>query len=104
MLSFTVFAQEKKFDEYNQKILGQDYNLVMIPLQKVSFLMGESKMKLTEWQMDEGPQRKVIVDSFWIAKYETTWNPYFNYLWIEKIDKNHQITAQNLKLILMLML
>ena len=40
LLSFTVFAQEKKFDEYNQKILGQDYNLVMIPLPKGEFFVG----------------------------------------------------------------
>ena len=86
LLSFTVFAQEKKFDEYNQKILGQDYNLVMIPLPKGEFLMGSPENEINR-MADEGPQRKVIVDSFWIAKYETTWN-LFQLFMDRKIDKN----------------
>ena len=86
LLSFSVFSQEKKFDEYNQKILGQDYNLVMIPIEKGEFLMGSPQNEINR-MADEGPQHKVIVDSFWIAKYETTWN-LFQLFMDRKIDKN----------------
>ena len=73
LISLSVFSQPKKFDEYNQKILGQDYNLVMIPLAKGDFLMGSPENEINR-MADEGPQYRVVVDSFWIAKYETTWN------------------------------
>ena len=86
LVSFSVFSQQKKFEEYNQKILGQDYNLVMIPLEKGEFLMGSPENE-TNRMADEGPQRKVIVDSFWIAKYETTWN-LFQLFMDRKIDIN----------------
>ncbi len=86
LLSISVFSQEKKFDEYNQKILGQDYNLVMIPIEKGEFLMGSPQNEINR-MADEGPQHKVIVDSFWIAKYETTWN-LFQLFMDRKIDKN----------------
>ena len=46
LMSISVFSQPKKFDEYNQKILGQDYNLVMIPLAKGEFLMGSPQNEI----------------------------------------------------------
>ena len=50
------------------------------------FKMG-SPMNEKNRLADEGPQRKVVVDSFWMAKHETTWNLFQLYM-DREIDKN----------------
>jgi len=51
----------------------------MIPIPGGEFLMGSPDSE-TGRKPDEGPQHKVIVDPFWMAKTETTWNLYHRYM------------------------
>ena len=79
------FAQND-FSQYNQKIIGIDYNLEMTPIKGGVFLMGSPKSEKNH-MADEGPVHQVKVDSFWMSKYETTWNLY--HLFMQRdIDKN----------------
>ena len=57
------------------------------------FKMG-SPMNEKNRLADEGPQRKVVVDSFWMAKHETTWNLFQLYM-DREIDKNQIRNVNN---------
>jgi len=71
--SFNFLCSQNEFSEYNQLILDTDYNLVMTPISGGEFSMGSPIFEKSRLA-DEGPIRKVKVDSFWMAKYETTWD------------------------------
>ena len=82
---YGLFAQDD-FSQYNQKIIGIDYNLEMTPIKGGVFLMGSPKSEKNH-MADEGPVHQVKVDPFWMSKYETTWDLY--HLFMERdIDKN----------------
>jgi len=73
LFSFSFSFSQNYFNSYNQLILDKNYNLEMVPIQAGEFLMG-SPLSEKNRLADEGPQRSVKVDSFWMAKYETTWD------------------------------
>tara|TARA_B110000008_G_scaffold278923_1_gene324153 strand:- start:688 stop:1656 length:969 start_codon:yes stop_codon:yes gene_type:complete len=88
-LSFFSFAQNNLFEIYNQDIIGTNYGLEMIPIEGGNFLMGSSNTEKNR-SLDEGPAHLVQVKSFWMAKYETTWDLYHLFM-IRDIDKNQPI-------------
>ena len=57
----------------------------MVAIPGGEFKMG-SPINEKNRSADEGPQRKVVVDSFWMAKHETTWNLFQLYM-DREIDK-----------------
>ena len=73
--SFSFSLGQEKFNEYNQYILNTNYGLELSPIVGGQFLMGSSLNEKNRLA-DEGPVHKVQVDSFWMAKYETTWDLY----------------------------
>jgi formylglycine-generating enzyme required for sulfatase activity len=75
ILSFYISFGQDEFIEYNQYILDNNLNLEMRPIVGGQFLMG-SPVNENNRLADEGPIHKVEVDSFWMAKYETTWDLY----------------------------
>ena len=75
ILSFCFSFAQDEFIEYNQYILDNNLNLEMRPIVGGQFLMG-SPLNENNRLADEGPVHKVEVDSFWMAKYETTWDLY----------------------------
>ena len=75
ILSFCISIGQDEFIEYNQYILDNNLNLEMRPIVGGQFLMG-SPLNENNRLADEGPVHKVEVDSFWMAKYETTWDLY----------------------------
>ena len=75
ILSFCISFGQDEFIEYNQYILDNNLNLEMRPIVGGQFLMG-SPLNENNRLADEGPVHKVEVDSFWMAKYETTWDLY----------------------------
>ncbi|MBM3851049.1 MAG: hypothetical protein FJ396_12870 [Verrucomicrobia bacterium] len=60
---------------YSDSISGSDVKFEMLPIPAGEFLMGspagEAKRK-----DDEGPQRTVKIEPFWMGKTEVTWNEY----------------------------
>ena len=75
ILSFYISFGQDEFIEYNQYILDNNLNLEMRPIVGGQILMG-SPLNENNRLADEGPVHKVEVDSFWMAKYETTWDLY----------------------------
>ena len=73
--SFSFSFGQEKFNEYNQYILSTNYGLELSPIVGGQFLMG-SPLNEKNRLADEGPVHKVQVDSFWMAKHETTWDLY----------------------------
>ena len=73
--SFSFSYSQEKFNEYNQYILSTNYGLELSPIVGGQFLMG-SPLNEKNRLADEGPVHKVQIDSFWMAKHETTWDLY----------------------------
>ena len=64
---------------YTTKIPGTDVEFTMIPIRGGQFTMGSPESEENRAE-DEGPQRKVKVDPFWMGKYEVTWGEYQKYM------------------------
>ena len=77
-LAININSQEI-FLEYSQKIPGTNISIEMAAIPGGEFIMGSPNNEKNRLA-DEGPQRKVVVDSFWMAKHETTWNLFQLYM------------------------
>lgn len=66
---------QDSFVPYSQPIPESEKSIDLVPVEGGSFLMGspEDEPGRTE---DEGPQKEVTVDSFWMGKFEITWGQY----------------------------
>ena len=92
--SFFGIAQNNLFQPYNQKIIGNNYNLEMIPINGGGFLMGSPSNEKNR-MADEGPVHRVRLEPFWMAKYETTWDLYHLFM-NRNIDENQpDFNSQN---------
>ncbi len=79
-----------EFSPYVQNIPDSDVNIEFMPVPGGTFMMGNSE-DATNGKENEGPQRKVKVDSFWMGAYEITWEQYDQFL-------NETSDLNNLKL------
>ena len=93
LFSFCFSYSQSEFTGYNQLILNKNYNLEMVPIKGGEFLMG-SPLYEKNRLADEGPIRKVKIDSFWMAKYETTWNLYTLFM-ARELDNLQQSFSKN---------
>lgn len=71
----TEGTPQNDFSSYEQPIPDTDVSIEMVPVEGGVFLMG-SPADETGREADEGPQRNVKVDSFWMGKYEISWKQY----------------------------
>lgn len=65
----------KAFAAYSESIKGTPVSFDMVPVKGGRFRMG-SPASETGRSEDEGPQADVDVGSFWMGKYEVTWDEY----------------------------
>jgi len=72
---FFGFSQESTFKDYNQKIAGIDFNLEMVALPSGTFKMWSPNFEKNRLA-DEENDKKIYIDSFWIGKFEITWDLY----------------------------
>ena len=93
LFSFSFSYSQSEFVGYNQLILNKNYNLEMVPIKGGEFLMGSALYEKNRLA-DEGPVRKVKIDSFWMAKYETTWNLYTLFM-ARELDNLQQPFSEN---------
>lgn len=91
-LAININSQEI-FLEYSQKIPGTNASIEMAAIPGGEFIMGSPNNEKNRLA-DEGPQRKVVVDSFWMAKHETTWNLFQLYM-DREIDENQVRNTAN---------
>jgi formylglycine-generating enzyme required for sulfatase activity len=71
----TVTPSTEDFKAYVQPLPGTDLSFAMVPVPGGEFVMGSPESE-TGHKPDEGPQHKVKVDAFWMAKHELTWDLY----------------------------
>lgn len=71
--SETAVANLKKQGSYTETVPATEVSFDMIEIPEGTFLMGSPETE-AERKLDEGPQREVSVDAFYMGKYEVTWN------------------------------
>lgn len=72
-MGFTLAGQA--FEDYSTEIPGSGVDIDMVAIPGGEFMMG-SPADESDRVENEGPQRRVQVDPFWMGKYEITWNQY----------------------------
>ncbi|MGY5851403.1 formylglycine-generating enzyme family protein [Salegentibacter sp. F14] len=83
------------FLPYSEEIPGSDVKIEMIPVPGGTFTMGSPRNEPGR-EDDEGPQREVKVNSFWMGTYEITWEQYDLFLNDEfSSQKNINITLSD---------
>jgi formylglycine-generating enzyme required for sulfatase activity len=79
MIAGTAHAQqEEPFVPYEQKIAGSDVTIKMVPIKAGEFQLGSPASEAGR-NADEGPQKKVKIDAFWMGAYEVTFDQYDQY-------------------------
>ena len=68
-------ADKPAAEAYEQTIPGADVSFRMVPVPAGEFLMGSPPGEAGRNE-DEGPQRRVRVDAFWMGGREVTWDEY----------------------------
>ena len=71
---------------YTATIPGSEIEFTMIPIAGGKFKMGSPESE-ADRRDDEGPQVEIVVDPFWMGKYEVTWAEYKMYMRLDKIFK-----------------
>ncbi len=66
---------EPEMQPYSSTIAGSDVMFHMVPIKGGKFLMGSPSGEAGR-KDDEGPQKEVSVDAFWIGKHEVRWDEY----------------------------
>jgi formylglycine-generating enzyme required for sulfatase activity len=69
------FSQEKEHKNYHQELTGSDMVIDMVSISEGKFTMGSPKSEANR-ETDEGPVHEVLIDAFWMSKYEVTWELY----------------------------
>ncbi len=68
-------SSEAPFVAYTETIPGTGIHFDLVPIRAGKFLLGSPETEPGR-SKDEGPQRAVEVDAFWMGKCEVTWNEY----------------------------
>jgi formylglycine-generating enzyme required for sulfatase activity len=74
------------FKAYTEKVPGTEVSFDMLPIPAGTFTMGSPPAE-ADRNPDEGPQVKVKVGAFWMAKVETSWDLYDLYWKDENIPE-----------------
>ena len=74
---------EPTMKPYTDEIPGTGVKFEMIPIPSGDFVMGSPKTEKGH-KANEGPQHKVKIAPFWMAKTETTWNLYSLFMYQEE--------------------
>ena len=74
-LSNFSLSQNSGFILYEENILGSNKRIKMIAINGGRFTMGSPKHERGR-NKDEGPAQDVLVDDFWIAEMEVSWDLY----------------------------
>lgn len=80
------------FAAYEEKIPGTEVTFQMVPVKGGRFTIG-SPAKEPGRDEDEGPQRQVDVGSFWMARFEVTWDEYDNFAYAVEVPPPAGTTA-----------
>lgn len=79
-----VAKNESAMKPYAEPIEHTEFTMEFVPIRGGKFLMG-SPASESDRKEDEGPQREVQIEPFWMGKYEVTWDQYDT--WREQMDQ-----------------
>ncbi|WP_304237359.1 SUMF1/EgtB/PvdO family nonheme iron enzyme [Jiulongibacter sediminis] len=83
----------EKPENYTQEIPNTQVSFDMVGIPEGSFLMGSPEGEVYR-EADEGPQKRVELDAFWMSAHEVTWDMYLVYQNKElEIDKDLAVDA-----------
>jgi formylglycine-generating enzyme required for sulfatase activity len=68
-------STEAEMKPYTEVIEHAEVTFDMVPIKGGTFLMGSPEAEADRGD-DEGPQRKVKIDPFWMGKHEVTWDEF----------------------------
>jgi len=68
-------GHSQNFKPYTQELEGTELSIDMVAIPEGTFLLGSPEGEIGR-QADEGPQKKVEIDGFWMSKFEVTWELY----------------------------
>ncbi|MEK0450988.1 MAG: hypothetical protein RL088_3256 [Verrucomicrobiota bacterium] len=66
---------EADMQPYTATIIGTDVTFDMVPIKGGKFKMGSPENEAGR-NKDEGPQKEITVEPFWMGKHEVTWNEF----------------------------
>lgn len=95
LLSISVLqAQTSKiyFVAYKEKIPGSEFSFKMVPVPGGTFTMGGSE-KETGRKADEGPQKKVMIEPFWMGAMEVSRDDFDVFYKDENTSQNSKVDA-----------
>lgn len=81
-----------QFVPYDQAIPGSNQKFKMLPIPAGSFLMG-SPANESKREADEGPQKKIELDAFWMGAYEVTRDQFDVFLKDDQTSMNSDLDA-----------
>ncbi|MDG2371133.1 MAG: SUMF1/EgtB/PvdO family nonheme iron enzyme [Flavobacteriaceae bacterium] len=84
LTTYLSFGQQN----YKQQLPGTEKSIAMLFIPGGTFTMGSAPTEKGHFA-DEGPQHQVIIDPFWMAEFETTWDLYT--LFMERTIDKYQI-------------
>jgi formylglycine-generating enzyme required for sulfatase activity len=70
-----VAASEAEMKPYTDKLANTQVSFQMLPIKGGKFIMGSPDAEKGH-NADEGPQHEVEVSSYWMGKYEVSWDEY----------------------------
>jgi formylglycine-generating enzyme required for sulfatase activity len=85
-------ATQPKFEAYQQAVPGSAYKFSLVPIKAGIFMMGSSNAEANR-ESDEGPQRKVSIDAFWMADAEVTRDDFDVFYKDETTSQNSDVDA-----------
>lgn len=90
-IAIVTLAYAQQAGPYNQTIKDTNVAIEMVAIPGGTFVMG-SPVSERNRSDDEGPQREVTVDPFWMSAHEITWDAYE--VWMFGLDKRRRRLQQ----------
>jgi formylglycine-generating enzyme required for sulfatase activity len=88
-----LMAQEAPaFTNYEETIPGSTVKFSMVPIQAGSFSMGSPASEANR-KPDEGPQREVKLDAFWMGTREVTYDEFLLFFNDENTSRDSEVDA-----------
>jgi formylglycine-generating enzyme required for sulfatase activity/mono/diheme cytochrome c family protein len=87
ILATLTVTDEPGMKPYTNTIPGTTVSYVMLPIPGGEFMIGSPESERGR-KPDEGPQRKIAIDPFWMGQCEVTWNEYELFMYPEMVKRS----------------
>ncbi|CAN5372764.1 formylglycine-generating enzyme family protein [soil metagenome] len=80
------------FISYKEKIPGSEFSFKMVPVSGGSFLMGSTEKEKAR-KADEGPQKTILIEPFWMGVFEVSRDEFDVFYKDENTSQNSKVDA-----------